>query len=221
MIATKHAGTVAYSVAGATKCARLNPMGRPREFDEVEVLDRAMKVFWRRGYAAASTRELTEAMGVAPSALYRTWGDKHGLFLNAIDRYAVNQVSAFAEHVDRPGTTPDILRAWVLHMVEEIADDPDGKGCLMVNIAAELGTGDREAAERARAAFGVLRQAIEDVIRRGQQRRDLAPTVDAPAASELLLSTVLGLRVRARAGEPKTALEQSVEAALTMLTPAP
>ena len=194
-------------------------MGRPREFEEHDVLDQALDVFWQRGYAGTSVRDLTAATGVAASALYRTWGDKHNLFLRVLDRYATNQAATFGEHVARSGAVPDLLRGWLMSRVEEARADRDGRGCLMVNTAAELGTNDRLAAERARAAWKVLRDGLEQTIRRGQETGEVAASVDPGAVSELLLTTVLGLRVRGRAGEPRHVLEQAVNAAVGTLNP--
>lgn len=58
-------------------------MPRPREFDEDDVVTRATDLFWRRGYHATSVRDLGEALGLSASSLYRTFGDKHALFLRA------------------------------------------------------------------------------------------------------------------------------------------
>ncbi len=195
-------------------------MGRPREFNEADVVDQAMDVFWRRGYAATSVRDLTEATGIAPSALYRTWGDKHGLFLKTIDRYAQMRAEGFERALGRDGNALEILRAWIVDMVKQISDDPDGKGCLMVNTVAELGVGDPDAVIRARSAFEALRDAIADLIDRGVARGDITRGVDVRATSELLLSTVLGLRIRARAGDAHDCLDEVVDAALAPLAPA-
>jgi AcrR family transcriptional regulator len=62
--------------------------GRPREFDADEVLDRALDVFWRKGYEGASLSELTEAMGINRPSLYAAFGNKEELFRKALDRYA-------------------------------------------------------------------------------------------------------------------------------------
>ena len=72
----------------------LEAVGRPRQFDEDAVLDAALDLFWRNGYAATSLRDLTEALGVAPTAIYRTFGDKHTLFLRAHDRYVERETDA-------------------------------------------------------------------------------------------------------------------------------
>src|SRR5262245_59406118 len=61
--------------------------GRPREFDTDQALDRALEVFWRKGYEGASISELTEAMGINRPSLYAAFGNKEELFRKALDRY--------------------------------------------------------------------------------------------------------------------------------------
>src|SRR4051794_5154642 len=62
-------------------------MARPKAFDEDAALVQAMELFWQHGYAGASLAELTACMGISRQSLYDTYGDKHGLFLKALDRY--------------------------------------------------------------------------------------------------------------------------------------
>ena len=64
-------------------------MARHKEFDRDEALQRAMEVFWSRGYEAASVGELVKQMGINRQSLYDTFGDKHALYLQALDRYRV------------------------------------------------------------------------------------------------------------------------------------
>src|SRR5688572_21010672 len=64
------------------------PRGRPRAFDADKALDRALKVFWRKGYEGASLPDLTRAMGINRPSLYAAFGNKESLFRKALDRYA-------------------------------------------------------------------------------------------------------------------------------------
>src|SRR5918998_206100 len=115
-------------------------MPRPREFDEDDVVARATDLFWRRGYRATSVRDLGEALGLSASSLYRTFGDKHALFLRALDHYRATD-SAEARAAAR--------------------------GCFVVNTATELGAEDPAVDGRTQAAFGVTRQALQEILQRG------------------------------------------------------
>jgi len=100
--------------------------GRPREFDEVEALERALEVFWARGYEATSLRELTEAMGISKPSLYAAFGDKARLHDLALARYA-ERYKQNATHLERERSLPDRLEAWMLGTVA-LCSSPDHPG---------------------------------------------------------------------------------------------
>ena len=78
--------------------------GRPRSFDPNTALDRALEVFWRHGFQAASLAELTAAMGLSKPSLYAAFGDKESLYLKALERYVALQI---AQHIAIFDTEPD------------------------------------------------------------------------------------------------------------------
>ena len=79
-------------------------MTRQKEFDRDEVLHRAMEVFWTRGYEGASIQDLVKHMGINRQSIYDTFGDKHTLFLQALDRYREIQSRKIFEVLERPGS---------------------------------------------------------------------------------------------------------------------
>src|SRR5437899_11421190 len=78
------------------------PSGRTRQFDVDEALDRALEVFWARGYEGATLPELTRAMGINRPSLYAAFGNKEQLFRKALDRYQAGPLSFMAEALSRP-----------------------------------------------------------------------------------------------------------------------
>lgn len=192
-------------------------MPRPREFDEQEVVARATDLFWRRGYHATSVRDLGEALRLKPSSLYRTFGDKHTLFLRALDHYRATDSAEAEARLGGTGHCRDVLRAWLLWLVTGRDDEPANPGCFVVNTTTELGTGDPEARQRTEAAFDVTRQAIAAVLRRGCREGELPADLDIDAATELLFTAVLGLRVRERAGHDPVRLAGAIDFAIRAL----
>jgi AcrR family transcriptional regulator len=76
--------------------------GRPRRFDIDAALNRAVEVFWRKGYEGASVSDLTEAMGINPPSLYAAFGNKEALFRKALDRYQASHAAFWKEALDAP-----------------------------------------------------------------------------------------------------------------------
>ncbi|MEW9552612.1 TetR/AcrR family transcriptional regulator [Nonomuraea sp. NPDC050783] len=188
-------------------------MARPREFDEQDVVAKATRLFWCRGYNATSVRDLGTELDLKQSSLYRTFNDKHTLFLRALDHYRVTESAQAEERLNAPGSSLQILRKWLVWMVHHEA----GRGCFVVNTATELGATDPAVQERTEAAFEGTRRTLAALLRRGVRDGELPATLDVEAAAESLFTTVLGLRVRERAGHDAQRLATAIDFTIRML----
>ncbi|NUP19115.1 MAG: TetR/AcrR family transcriptional regulator [Streptomyces sp.] len=198
-------------------------MARPRQFDEQDAVDRATDLFWRLGYNATSVRDLGDELKLTPSSLYRTFTDKHTLFLRALDHYRATESAQAEQQLDADGRPiRQVLRDWMLWLVTCPTDGGEpGRGCFVVNTATELGTSDTQVSRRTEAAFEVTRQALRSLLRTGRDRGELPLDLDIDATVEMLFTTVLGLRVRERAGHAPASLATAIDAAILILGPGP
>ena len=98
-------------------------MVRPREFDRDEVLDRAMRVFWEKGYAATSTDDLLAAMNIGRQSLYNAFGDKRRLYLEALERYQANSTSGHLGRLNGAASPLAGIEALLLGLIHD--DDAD------------------------------------------------------------------------------------------------
>lgn len=192
-------------------------MARPRSFDEDRVVERAVDLFWLNGYSDTSTRDLSRELGLNPSSLYRAFGDKQGLYLRALDRYAEREGGALAGTLGGDGSVMERLARWLGAIVDDLCDDPDGRGCLMVNAVLADGEAGPAGRERAGAAFDAVRDALVATLREGRETGELAADLDVEAAAELLLSTLLGLKIQGRAGADRDRLRRGADMALRAL----
>jgi AcrR family transcriptional regulator len=155
-------------------------MGRPREFDTDEALDRALEVFWRRGYEGTTIPGLTEAMGINRPSLYAAFGNKESLFRRALDRYAEGPAAYVREALDEP-TARAVAERLLGGAVELLTDPRNPRGCLVVQGALACG----ESAEPVRRELLSRRLAREAAIRdrfeRARADGDLPADTD-PAA---------------------------------------
>ncbi|MFE6410202.1 TetR/AcrR family transcriptional regulator [Streptomyces sp. NPDC057837] len=193
-------------------------MARPRQFDEQEAVTAATELFWRRGYHATSVRDLGDELKLTPSSLYRTFTDKHTLFLRALDHYRATESAEARRRLDasdRP--VREVLREWMLWLVTCPAAGESGRGCFVINTATELGAADAQVQERTEAAFAVTRQALHAVLAEGRERGELSTDFDIDGAVESLFTTVLGLRVRERAGHDLGRLTTAIDLAIRAL----
>ncbi|MFK0291559.1 TetR/AcrR family transcriptional regulator [Streptomyces sp. NPDC090442] len=192
-------------------------MARPRKFDEGRAVDAAMEAFWAAGYEATSTQDLCEATGLGRSSIYNTFKSKHDLFERALSRYMERKNAELTELLDDDTRTArQRLRALLQRIIdEEFTHHADGRGCLVVNTAVEVSAHDPSVATTLERDYGVRLEAIRAVIESGQRDGDIAPDKDARTLAHLLIAAVGGLRVSARAGVDRPALERVADATLT------
>jgi TetR/AcrR family transcriptional regulator, transcriptional repressor for nem operon len=192
-------------------------MVRPRQFDEKQVVQQAMALFWIKGYASTSTRDLGAALDLRPSSLYASFGDKHALFLRSLDLYAATETAAVMTLLAVDAPARQVLRDWLVATVDSLHCDESGRGCLMVNAAAELGACDGEVASRVNDAFGGIRAAVLAVLRRGVDDGELDPELNVEQAASSLTTTMIGLRTQGRSRVDRPTMMASVEGALYVL----
>lgn len=173
-------------------------MPRPVEFDRDEVLQGAMRLFWRQGFQKTSVRDLTEATRLQPGSLYGAFSNKHELFLQSLDYYS-RALHAEVDRVLRTDAPPLVRIERFIHgLLAESARDPEGKGCLLVNTLMEKPAEDPAIARRVADALGYVEDVFAEVVGEAVRRGDLAPDTDARAMARLLMTGIFGLRVYAR-----------------------
>ncbi|WP_030241686.1 TetR/AcrR family transcriptional regulator [Streptomyces sp. NRRL S-350] len=192
-------------------------MGRPKEFDPDVAVERAMGVFWRKGYAATTPQDLVDEIGIGKGSLYNAFGSKRALFERALMRYRDSQAAWLEELLDHPGSAKDRLRGALEALVELDLGDPDRRGCMAVNTAAELATSDAGATDAVRKMFARTESALRATVEEGQRTGEIAGGHDAAALAAWLLATVIGMRVLAKTAEDATQLRRVVDAAIGSL----
>src|ERR1700674_2814563 len=135
-------------------------MARHKEFDREEALQKAMEVFWARGYEAASIQDLVRHMGINRQSLYDTFGDKHALYLQALDRYRRVEGRRLIELLERPGSVKKCMRQVFGEVVEKALCDRERRGCLMGNATSELAGRCKETASRTRSNMTTMEEAF-------------------------------------------------------------
>jgi TetR/AcrR family transcriptional repressor of nem operon len=179
-------------------------MARSKEFEESVVLDKAMRLFWEQGYEKTSMTDLVKHMGIHRRSLYDTFGDKHTLFLMALDRYDSKNNASLARGVKRSKTAMEALLFVVGILICGEEDSPSG--CLMVNSAVELAARDADVNDKSTEAFTKAEQLLKEIILWGQRDGEFTPDYDAVELAEYLHNVGVGLRSMARTSIPREKL---------------
>lgn len=192
-------------------------MGRPREFNTDDVLDRAVDVFWARGFDAVGVQEICRATGLNPGSLYSAFGDKRGIFVQALQRY-MRVVSH--EAIGRLNGNPSGLASLEDYFAKLIDAMVDGKrqwGCLVTNSVVEFALRDAEIAEAFRLHLTRLEVAFEGAVERAKRDGDAHPALSAGETATFLVCTVQGLNVLAKTRPERRVLLAVVATALGTL----
>jgi TetR/AcrR family transcriptional repressor of nem operon len=186
-------------------------LGRPREFDEDDAARAAMQAFWRRGYHATSLTDLTEATGLHRGSLYGAFGDKHGLLIAALERYAEDALAKMDGELASGDTPLDGVLTYMRAQADQAAT---GRGCLIANTALELLPGDDEVAETLLA----YQRAVEDRLTAALTKARLAGARSPRASARHLLAVTKGLWELGRTAQDPRPLREIVDVAMDGLT---
>src|SRR6202167_1789734 len=113
-------------------------MGRPREFDTDAALEKAMRLFWTKGYEGTSVADLTETLGISRPSLYAAFGDKQSMFRAALERYAAGPEGYVAAALGKP-TAREVAEQPLKGAADLQASPRNPCGCLTVNGAIACG----------------------------------------------------------------------------------
>jgi TetR/AcrR family transcriptional repressor of nem operon len=191
-------------------------MARSKEFDVDEALDRALDVFWVKGYEAASMGDLQRAMGIGRQSLYDTFGDKRRLFVAALERYNAMHRVRVEDALVTDETGMDALRNWFRGLVDFLAPRGGRRGCLIANSVLEVPEDDAEVHATCADARRFNEQAFGHVLQNARSRGEFEGDVDD--AARFLVTQMYGLTVLSRNGATKTQMHRVVDLAFRALT---
>lgn len=193
-------------------------MGRPRAFCAETALDRALEVFWRKGYETTSLNDLTEAMGINRPSLYGTFGNKEDLFRQALERYVRRKEAHLRAALDAPTGRAAVERL-LLDAAAALTDPEHPAGCMAVQGVLTC----TEGSECLRRELDGYRLAQERIVRERLERAsaagELPPGTDPAALARLVTTLIHGMSVQAAGGAGRPELEEIVRAALMFWPP--
>jgi AcrR family transcriptional regulator len=188
--------------------------GRPREFDADEALDKAMMIFWQRGFEGTSLTDLTEAMGISRPSLYAAFGNKEELFRRALERYAETGPAAEHRAALAAPTARAVVERLLRYSARSLTDPCHPAGCMAVRGAFSCGEAEQSIKEELSAIRCTGESALTERFERAKAEGDL-PAVSNPAALARYVTALLqGMSVQASGGATREQLLDVAEMAL-------
>ncbi len=186
----------------ATKKAQ--PRGRPRSFDIDEAVDRAVKLFHKRGYDAVGVAELGSELGIKPPSFYAAFGSKAGLFERALERYTASKANVFGNALLEGGSVTQVIERTLLEAARIYPERDGTAGCLVMD--GTRNSTDPEARALAAALKEAGRARIRDFIAMEFPAR-------ADELADLVAIALAGMSSAARDGAKASTLRAFAEAA--------
>ena len=188
-------------------------------FDRDAALRKAMLLFWEHGYEATSLNDLTSALGVPPSSIYSAFGDKKGLFFDAVGLYLSGPVT-FASMLDAAPTARAAAQAMLTGSATGFTGENTPAGCLLASAALSCS----DSAADVRQTLAAIRQGMEAQLRarivKDVEWEELPPETDADALAGLTMAVIQGMSTLARDGAPRDKLLRVAAGALRAWPPA-
>lgn len=196
-------------------------MGRHRTFDNQDILDRATELFWRNGFNATSMRDLMQATGLAKASLYNAFGNKDDLFQAVLQNYIEGRQSRNLAFLENQPTGRAALEAYFDNILRNTSENRSTPGCLIVNTAAEQGTGNEPIRSIVEKGIERTERHLARTIARGVEDGSIRADVDPDTAALCISATLLGIRVLARAGASTDKIAKLIRSNLECHAPKP
>ena len=191
------------------------PRGRPRSFDETGALEKAIQVFWSKGYDGVTIDDLVVGMGVGRPSLYAVFGDKRAIFLRVLRAYAERKGALAAKALLAPQSLRDSIAGFLRYNVESATEKGSAWGCLLICVAPLVNDAEvqRFLQNAVTGGAALLERRFQDGMSAGEIPSDFPVAVRAMQVMDL----ARGLTMRAQIGTPRRTLLKDAEEAADLV----
>ncbi len=192
-------------------------MARPLEFDKTMALERAMEVFWEKGFEAASLQNLIEAMGLSKSSFYQAFKSKHDLFTEALNHYVELMSANLSRNLE---TSPSGL-AFIENIFMEIAENAplkaSQKGCFLMNTATEFAQKNEQIALLTGNGLKKLESVFARAVKKAQAEGEISHSKNPETLADFLVCNMSGIKSMVKAGIKPAVLKPIVNTIIASL----
>lgn len=190
--------------------------GPDKQFDPKRALEKAMQLFWAKGYASTGMAELQQLMGIGRKSLYDTFGNKRQLFIKTLQLYSDSVVRQIFRDLNRVGSPLENVRS-LMRKLQDRHSMPESKGCLLGVSMAQFCTDDAEMAEVLRRHIKGVEDAYYKAFKRAQNLGELDGNTNIRDLARLYTGIQQGLALIGRVQDTSEVPTSIVNAALEIL----
>ena len=192
-------------------------MARTKDFNEEEVLEKALNIFWQKGYNGTSMQDLVDGLGISRSSMYDTYTDKYSLFILALERYRERTAREMMQMINQAASPKAVIKKIFQSIVTESLFDKVQRGCFLVNTCVENATHDKAVAKIVNENMQDFEDAFYHAIKKGQEIGEIMNRNDARALARFVINNINGIRISAKAGADKKVYEDVMKVTLSVL----
>lgn len=192
-------------------------MGRKKTFEREAVLDKAMNLFWKKGYHATSMQELVDALGINRASLYETFESKQNLFDLAIERYSLINNQKIADFLYYQTTVRQGFLQLFELLIDAAVQDKDSKGCFVVNTTTELANNDLGVNKKMQDQKAAVEQLYFNYLQYGVNQGQISPYKNIQTIASYIYSLQTGIYVISKMHSNREELLKIVSTGLAVL----
>lgn len=192
-------------------------MSRTKQFQEEEVLQKAVELFWKKGFHATSMEELVQYLGINRASLYDTFGGKRQLFEKAIKKYIRDNEQALHAFLNKQSSLKEGLINFFHLLVKTAVQDQELKGCFVVNTTAELAPHDPEIVKILQENKLNFEEILHQFLKRGLEQHEISADKDLAAIAQYLVVFFNGLKITAKVNPDEAELNSLIRLGLKVL----
>jgi TetR/AcrR family transcriptional repressor of nem operon len=187
-------------------------MARPREFDERQVIESLMNVFWAKGYEAATMQDLVSATGLLKGSLYGAFGDKHSMYLVALKHYDKTRIQSGIDMLNGEGTARQKINRLFDSVIESTNKGFFAGGCLLCNASIEMAASDKQVKSEVKTTIRRLRLALLETLEPHCKNNEQAGSL-----ASFVVSAYFGTRTLAKGGAPTAMIGDTRDQCLRLI----
>ena len=178
-------------------------MARPRKFEDRDIIEKVIDLFWEKGYEGASMDELARVTGLKRGSLYNAFGTKYDLFLLAIEQQGeVEYGKATRNHLQQVADDKSALAAvqWFFDLILEDVKNDNRSGCFIFNVVTQQAPADAKVESLVQKYLDALRNTFKGIFQSVTEKKKGLSKEDAEALADTVMATYMGLCTYARVG---------------------